>query len=616
MEQMHTGAEDVRWDLTIMYVGIDDPTILEDITRLGDMAKAFSSAYKGKLKETLGVAIEDYIEITMLAEKIGIFLSLKQSTDVADSQVKAKLAWVNNQISYVQGEYLTFFELELMTLSEADLMHLASVSPIAAKHMPWIKHAQVFKSHVLSEPVESALTKRAPFGVGAWSSFFEEVTSDLRFYMGEDKKTLTEMLHIVTNSKDEAEREIALRLINEGFAGAYAKHSAEALYIVTGSGALEDKEREYKHPMDARNKSNHIPDAVVDMVHRVVKETAAPLAQRYYRLKAAHLGLKTLKWSDRNASISFVDTTMVPYEEAEALVLNAYESFSVTLADIIRGFIRDKWIDAPATKAKRGGAFSCSTVLPGNRPVAYTFLNYLGSGRDVMTLAHELGHGVHGMVAGKAQGALMAHAPIAYCETASVFGEMTTFNFLKKRLVAEGDKKSLLALLMGKVDDIINTVVRQIGFSNFERRIHGMDKTYRVWEEPKKLSAKELDNIWLETAKELYGQEGEIFTYKDTEHLWAYISHFHNPFYVYGYAFGELLTHSIYAQQDRLGDAFEPRYLDLLASGNTRNVVELLMPMGLDPSHEQFWENGVLLSLGKLIEEAEDLSREMGIVIQ
>ena len=231
-----------------------------------------------------------------------------------------------------------------------------------------------------------------------------------------------------------------------------------------------------------------------------------------------------------------------------------------------------------------------------------------------MTLAHELGHGVHGLLAGKEQGPLMFDAPIAYCETASVFGEITTLNFLKKLLIEKNDRKSLLALLMGKIDDVIGTAVRQIGFSNFERRIHGMDANYREWREPEKLSVEQLSGIWLETLKQLYGEEGDVFTYENTENLWSYVPHFHHPFYVYGYAFGQLLTHSIYAKQASFGDRFEPLYLDMLRSGSTRNVAELLKPFGLNPADEKFWINGINVGLGQMVEEAEDLSRELRII--
>ena len=459
--------------------------------------------------------------------------------------------------------------------------------------------------------MEGALAKRSPFGPGSWSEFFDEVEADIRLPFRGKEKTLTELLDVLTNSKDAGERAEALKVINAGLGGYFAKYAAQSLYVVAGEMAVERREREYKHPMDGRNKSNHIPDAVVNALHEAVTTTAGPLARRYYALKAELFGMEKLKWSDRNAPMPFADTTIVPFDKAMETVLAAYASFSPTLAGLVKDFAATHRIDAPVTKGRRGGAFNYSIVLPGNHPTSFVFLNYLGSDNDVMTLAHEFGHGVHGMLAGEAQGVLMAQAPIAYAETASVFGEMTTFNFLKQRLKEKGDVKALLALIIDKIDGNLNTVVRQIGFSNFERRLHGMDATYKTWAEPKKLSVEELDAIWLTTLKEFYGNDGEVFTYENSEHLWTYVSHFQRPFYVYGYAFGELLTQSLYAQQPSLGDRFEPLYLDLLRSGGTKDVVELLAPFGLDPTGKDFWENGINVSLAAMIAEAEELAKKL-----
>jgi oligoendopeptidase F len=360
--------------------------------------------------------------------------------------------------------------------------------------------------------------------------------------------------------------------------------------------------------MDFRNKASRIPDSVVDVLHRTVTTIGGALARRYYKLKASHLGLPLLRWSDRNAPMSFADTSVIPFEEATDIVTSAYKDFSPALGTIAKSFFEDRRIDAPATKQKRNGAFNSSHVLPGGKSVSFTLLNYLGSNRDVMTLAHELGHGVHGILAGQAQGPLMFHAPIAYCETASVFGEMMTFTYLKERLERSGDRNSLLALIMEKIDSMLNTVVRQIGFSNFERRLHGMDPAYQTWTPPAKLSVGNLSGIWRKTVEELYGPEGDVFTYENIDYLWSYISHFHRPFYVYGYAFGELLTHSLYAQRKGLGANFEPLYLDLLRSGSTKDVVSLIAPFGLNPMDESFWQEGMSGSLGALIAEAEQLS--------
>jgi len=614
MENIIESTELIRWDLSILYTDIADPRLDSDLSELTAMAKHFSLTYKGKLAELLGGAIRDYAEIEMLSGKINSYLFLRESTDLTNAAIKAKHAAFQRELSAISGEYLTFFELELVQLSDDTLKKFYESDAVVSKHRPWIEHIRTFRPHYLTEPVESALVKRSPFNSSAWADFFDEVEADLNFEFRGGVKNLTEMMHLIAESKDGAERAEALQCVNSGLVGPFAKYAAQTLYMVAGLKAVEDKERGYAHPMDLRNKANRIPDSVVNVLHNAVTTLGGSLTRRYYKLKARHLGLPVLRWSDRNAPMPFADTTKIPFDEASGIVKGSYESFSPTLTALVKTFFDDRRIDVPVAKEKRSGAFNSSHVLPGGKAVSFTLMNYLGSNRDVMTLAHELGHGVHGILAGEAQGPLMFHAPIAYCETASVFGEMTTFTFLKERLIRSGDKSSLLALIMAKIDSTINTVVRQIGFSNFERRLHGMDETYTTWTQPQKRSVEELDAIWLKTAQELCGKDGEIFTYENSEHLWAYIPHFHSPFYVYGYAFGELLTQSLYAQRPRLGAKFEPLYLDLLRSGATKDVVELLAPFDLDARNEAFWKDGITVSLGALIEEAEQLSREMGVI--
>ncbi len=610
-----TGAESIRWDLSSLYAAVDDPRIDGDIQRLVAFCKGFHQSFKGQLSQSLGAAITEYTRIRMIEDKILVYLYLRQSTNVADAAVKSKIAGTERMLSGASGEYMAFFNVELVAIDELTLVQLYEKDPVVARHRPWLEHARLFKLHVLSEPVESALTKRSPFGPSAWGEFFDELEADIEGVFNGEKRTLTELLHLISESKDSRQRAVLLSIVNESLAGTFAKYSAQTLYMVSGSSFVENKERLYANPMAARNKSNRISDNIVETLHRVVTDVAGPLARRYYRLKAAHLGLKPMQWSDRNAPLPFTDTTVISFADAHETIRSSFESFSPALSALAMRFFDEKRIDAPAEKGKRGGAFNFSAVLPGPVPVSYVFLNYLGSNRDVMTLAHELGHGVHGMLAGEAQGCLMSQAPIAYAETASVFAEMTTFNFLKSRLIKTGDKKSLLALIMGKIDDVINTSVRQISFSHFERRLHGFDPATNTWAPPRKLSVEELNAFWMEATRQLYGASGDIFTYENTDHLWSYISHFHHPFYVYGYALGELLTHSMYAQQPRLGKRFEPLYIDMLRSGSTRDIVALLKPFDLDPADERFWVDGVEAGLGALIAEAEQLSRDLGVVV-
>jgi oligoendopeptidase F len=608
METTSIGTEKAQWDLDVLYSGINDPRLDQDLSELIAREKKFYGDYKGRLAQKLGAAIVDYAEIGMLTNKLFLYLYLQQSLDVANGAVKAKIADVERAANATAGEFLTFFTLELVGLDDGTLQKFYASDPIVKKHQPWIEHARIFKPHLLSEPVEGALTKRSPFGPGAWSEFFDEVEADLRFPFQNSQKTLTEMLDILTNSPDAGARASALETIHAGLGGPFAKYAAQTFYVVAGGEGVEIKERGYKSPMDPQNKSNRIPDAVVEALHIAVKDIGGPLAKRYYNLKARLLDMPKLAWSDRNAPMPFKDMATMPFDAAMALVIEAYQSFSPTLADIVRDLSNNHRIDAAATPGKRSGAFNYSVVLPGNIPSSFVLLNYLGSTRDVMTIAHELGHAVHGVLAGAAQGPLMSQAPIAYAETASVFGEMTTFNFLKKRLEAAGNPHALLALITSKIEDTLNSVVRQIGFSNFERQLHGMDADYHEWREPKKRSVEELDALWLTTLSELYGADGEVFTYKNAGHLWTYVAHFNRPFYVYGYAFGELLTHSLYAQQATLGDRFESLYLDLLRSGSTKNVVELLKPFNLDPVNPAFWADGLRVSLQAMIEQAEALA--------
>lgn len=597
-----TGAEDVRWDLSFLYAGIDDPKLTSDLNEVVKRCRAFSKRFRGQLGEKLGAALRAYADISALSMKIGVYLFLSKSVDLSNAKLNAKRAEVDRVMNDASGEHMTFFTLELVDLPEADIARQAKADAFVAKHRPWIDQARRFKPHLLTEPVEAALTKRESFGPGAWSDFFDEVEADLRFTLGEEKLTLTEILHVVNDDPNRVRRGRALKALNDGLGGPFAKYAAQTLWQTAGSGALEDKERGYRHPMQGRNMGNRIPDKVVEALHEAVTDVAGPLARRWYRLKAKLLGVKRLAWSDRNAHLPFEDKSLVPFDVAQhEIVLPAYRSFSPTLAKLIEEMVKEKRIDAPAGPNRESGAYCYSIVLPDGKPVSFNFLNYKGSKRDVMTIAHEEGHAVHGLLAGEAQGVLQQHAPMAYAETASVFGEMTTFEFLRARMPKD-DPKTALALVAGKIDDMLNTVVRQISFSNFERALHGAGR---------KLAASDLDALWMDATRKMYGKDGDVFDYADMTHLWAYVSHFHRPFYVYSYAFGELLTQSLYAKKDEYGAKFEPLYLDLLRAGSTKDAIGLLKPFRLDPTDPKFFADGITGSLGKLVVEAERLAKRI-----
>ncbi len=600
---LDTGASDVRWDLQDLYVDLNDPALEADVQRFLTLAQEFDTRQRGRLHETLGSALVAQSALQTLSDKIMVYLMLRRSTDATNPQIERRIAQVQEAFSVAEANHLNFFEHELAGLTDEQYA-AALEDPVAARHRPFLDFIRANRRYLLSEEVERALTLRGPFGPSEWTEFTSEVEAELRFDVDGASLTLPEVLHRVTSAPDTNERARAMRALSGGLRDQrFDRLMARTLNVVMGAKAVEDRERGYSSPISARNIGNRVDDETVEALHAAVAEAGAAQARRYYRLLAAHLGQETLRWSDRNAPLPLSDNRTVPWRECVETVLSAYGSFSPTLRDMVSTMLERRWVDAPPYPGKTGGAFNCAVLLPGDEARAYNFLNYLGSTRDVMTVAHEAGHGVHGMLAAKAQGALMFRAPMAYAETASIFGEMTTFNYLLERAETE---KQQLALLMEKCADHVNSVVRQISFSNFEKKAHERRRAG-------KLTLDEFNQLWLEVTHAFYGPPGDLFTYEDAENLWAYVNHFQRPFYVYAYAFGELFTQSLYAVREQFGNDFEPMYLDLLRAGGSKSAVDLMAPFGLDPRDPEFWRKGIGGSIESWLERAEGISRAMGI---
>ena len=601
-----TGAEDVRWDLDDLYTDIDDPALTQDLDKLVALAEDFSSKFAGKLGDSLGAALAAQAEITKLADKLFIYLFLRRSTDATNERIQQRLGQVQETWSQAYANHLNFFEHELVAIEEDVYQKLLDTDPVAARHRSMLDHTRENRQYLLSEAIERALTLRSPFGSSEWSDYIEEMEAELRFDFDGETLNLPQILHIISNDRDGDRRAAALKTFAATLSTErFDKLMARTLNVVLGAKAVEDKERGYKSPMSSRNLGNKIDDDTVEALHEAVADVGAAQARRYYRLLAAHLGMDKLRWSDRNAQLPFADDRTIPWDECLTTVLAAYESFSPKLRDLVREMIDRKWVDAPPYEGKTGGAFNYSVLLPGDEPRAYNFLNYLGSPRDVMTVAHEAGHGANGLLAAEAQGALMFRAPMAYAETASIFGEMTTFKYLLAK--TETDQQRV-ALLMDKCSDHLNTVVRQILFSNFERAIHNARRDG-------KLTLTQFNEHWMKVTTDFYGQDGDLFTYEDTDNLWSYVSHFLRPFYVYAYAFGELFTQSLFSVQNQFGAEFEGMYLDLLRAGGSRNAVELMKPFGLDPRDPGFWRQGIEGSIKTWLDEAEEISAKMGVTV-
>ncbi|RYG59389.1 MAG: hypothetical protein EON60_10565 [Alphaproteobacteria bacterium] len=599
------GAENVGWDLTRFYSGAEDKAIAADVAKAVEMMAVFEQTYKGKLATKLGDALDDYWALVKLNAKPNLFFFLSVTRDTTDSVMRRESSKAQEALTVANARHMTFFELEVARLSDAEVEAQMGDRRVA-HHAPWIKHLRTNAKYFLDDAVEQALTLRQPYGPGEWSDMMEELDAALRFTLDGKEMNLSEALNILVVDTDPDRRATVLKLVNDGLNS--QKHTffmARTLNVAIGSYLTDIDARGYTHVMQPVNVRNMVDDATVDALHDAVKSRGAELGRRFYKLKARLLKLEKLRWSDRNAPMPFVTKKVYNWKEACAIAQAAYEDFSPTLGKLVAQVLdpANGWVDAPPRKTKTSGAFDYTVMLPEDTR-SYMMLNYMGGSEDVMTLAHELGHAVHGMLAAEAQGPMMWHAPMPYAETASIFGEMLTFESL---LGALDDRQEKLALYMGKINDFLNTVVRQINFSEVEKAMYAKRREG-------KLAAEDFSQIWMETTKAFYGADGEVFAYNDMENMWAYVGHFHNyNFYVYAYAFGELFTQSMMAERARLGGQFEPLYLGLLRAGGTKGAVGLMEPFGLNPDDADFWAKGIDASLGVWLQEAEKLADELGL---
>ena len=582
-----------RWNLNDLYSGPKSKALKADLAWSAGASKKFRKAFEGRLRGLdgggLAKAISRYERITERLGRIMSYGHLLHATRLSDPAIGAFFQTLQERVTDISTDTL-FFTLELNRLSEK-VLKAQLKDPKAAHYAPWIRDCRVFRRHQLSDEVEKLLHEKMVTGHNAWIRLFGETMADLRFTVkgpkGSREMTLADTLNLLSDKKGEVRKQGA-KALSRGLA-----RNMRVLTLITNTLAkdkeIEDQWRRYASPVAYRNLSNQVEDEVVEALVEAVKANYKNLAHRYYRLKAKWLGVRKLNTWDRNAPLPEDSNRRYSWDQAKEVVLSAYGGFAPEMADIAGRFFAGRWIDAPPMAGKDSGAFSHPTV-PSVHP--YVMLNYHGKARDVMTLAHELGHGVHQVLAAP-QGALMSDTPLTLAETASVFGEMLTF-----RAMLEGEKsaKRRRILLAGKVEDMMNTVIRQVAFHQFEERVHR--------ERPKgELGAERLGDIWMEVQRQSLGP---AFRYDDDyRHFWAYIPHFlHAPFYVYAYAFGDCLVNSLYDVFQQGHPGFQAKYFDMLKAGGTLRHKELLAPFGLDASDPAFWQRGLDVISG-FIDELE-----------
>lgn len=579
------------WDLSDLYDGTADPALEADLARAETEARAFAEGYAGQLQglsgDRLAEAIATYQRID---EVLGRVMSFAQLLFSGDSQDPANGRFYQDMQERVTGisTHLLFFTLELNRLEEAMLEKKFAGSAALRHWRPFLRDLRVFRPHQLSDEVERLLHEKEVTGRSAWNRLFDETITAMQVTVKGETLNVSGALNKLSD-RDRSVREAAAK----GVAAAFGE-KARLFTLITNTLA-KDKEiidgwRKYPRPGSSRNRANMVEDEVVDALVSAVTASYPALSHRYYAMKARWLGLPKLQHWDRNAPLPDEDDSQIPWDAARERVLAAYSAFSPELGRAGRDFFDQPWIDAALRPGKSSGAFAHPTV-PSAHP--YLLLNYHGKSRDVMTLAHELGHGVHQVLAAK-QGYLMSGTPLTLAETASVFGEMLTFRAV---LDAETDPRRRRALLAGKVEDMLNTVVRQIAFYRFETLLHDARRQGE-------LSREEIGALWMRVQSESLGPAFE-FT-PDYEIFWSYVPHFvHTPFYVYAYAFGDCLVNALYGvyQEGGVPD-FQDKYLELLRAGGTLRHRELLAPFGLDASDPAFWHKGLNVISG-FIDELE-----------
>ncbi|HQT60851.1 MULTISPECIES: M3 family oligoendopeptidase [unclassified Acidiphilium] len=582
------------WTLTDLYRGTEDQAIEADLARLEADAIAFAAALRGTVAgldgAALAAAIARYEAIEQGLGRLHTFAQLNFSADATVPTAGPFYQSIAERATAIGGN-LVFFPIEINLIDDTAL-EAALADPALARYAPWLRDLRALRPHQLSGEIERLLLEKEVTGHAAWSRLFDETTAALRVPVAGEDLTLSAALNRLSDT-DRARREAAGRAIG-GTLQRNSRLFAQILNTIAKDKAIEDGWRRYPTPEAARHLANRVEPEVVEALVTAVTQAYPRLAHRYYTLKAGWLGLERLQHWDRNAPLPGEPDRRISWSEARETVLGAYGAFSPEMRAVAARFFDGGWIDAVPRPGKSGGAFAHPAV-PDVHP--YVLLNYHGRTRDVMTLAHELGHGVHQVLAAR-QGYLMASTPLTLAETASVFGEMLTFRAL---LDAETDPQRRRLMLAQKVEDMLNTVVRQIAFHQFEQRLHAARRRGELL--PDEISA-----IWLAVQRESLGP---AFEFSDEYRMfWAYVPHFvHSPFYVYAYAFGDCLVNALYGvyhDAAARGEAagFVNRYLDMLAAGGTRRHREVLAPFGLDASDPAFWRRGLDVIAG-FIDELE-----------
>lgn len=578
------------WDLSALYASPDAPEIAADLVWLTDECAAFARDYQGRLAalDTAGLleAIRRWEAIQRRSGRLGSYAALRYYQNTTDAGRAKGFGDMQTALTDASTP-LVFLTLELNRIDDDALDATVGGDPALARYKPVLDRIRKMKPHQLSDELERFLHDQSVVGAAAWNRLFDETLAGLRFDVLGESRPLEATLDLLSDT-DRSRRQAGAEALAKVFA-ANLPLFARITNTLAKEKEIEDRWRKLPTPQAGRHLDNDVEPEVVQALRDAVVAAYPRLSHRYYTLKAGWLGLDKLQVWDRNAPLPREDDRRIPWDEARTTVLGAYGSFDPRMAALAEPFFDLGWIDAPATPGKAPGAFAASTVTDAH---PFVLLNYLGKQRDVMTLAHELGHGVHQRLAA-GQGELLASTPLTVAETASVFGEMLTF---QKLLDAAATPRARKILLASKVEDMINTVVRQIAFYDFESKLHAARRQGE-------LTPDDINGLWMSVQAESLGPAFEFMPGYET--FWAYIPHFvHSPFYVYAYAFGDGLVNALYAVYREGEPRFADKYFAMLEAGGSKHHRELLAPFGLDASDPAFWDKGLGL-IASMIDELE-----------
>ena len=579
------------WDLKEIYTDIKDPKIKTDLKKIRDSSDEFVKKWKGKIKDLnpsdFLSCIETYQKICENLHKIGTHSSLIFATNMEDAEISRYNSSVSDEFTEIFSS-LIFFTLELSKVNDVKIQNWMN-DKNCSKWEPYLKVLRKRNPYLLDPLVEEMLIEKSATGRSAWVRLFDETSASLRFPFKEGELSEAEILNLLSDP-DPNNRKLAGKSLSN-ILEKNKRVFSMILNVISRDRFIEDNKRGFKNIVSSRNLDNDVEDEVVDALVHTVDKAMPKLTHRYYKWKANEFGKDKLDWWDRNAPLPETSDKSIEWNDAKDIILESFASFHPEISNIAELFFKNGWIDASVRKGKASGAFAHPSV-PSLHP--YILVNYQGKIRDVMTLAHELGHGVHQILAAK-NGLLMAETPLTLAETASVFGEMLVF----RKLLDESPIDQKKQLLAGKVEDMLNTVARQIGFHQFEVKFHEA----RIKSE---LTPDEISDIWMETQSHAVGPS--INLNSDYRVLWGYIPHFvHTPFYVYAYAFGDSLVNALwhsYQVSDK--EDFSKKYIQLLSAGGTKSHNELLKPFQLSAYESSFWDRGVSMITG-LMDELEEL---------